>query len=314
MKHVGVLVLLSLLLMWLQPVFADEAPEAASAEAQMTPGVPERVVMARVGPAEITVEDFMGFIAVNPERVRAATGSEGKAEILRIMIANILLQQAMLKDGLLPDNPVQADFEDAHRKLAERYFPVSEVSDESEILKFYESNRDQYGIPASARLSQIQFRFPPDADEAARNAVKARADAILARLEEGEAFADLAREVSENPGAREAGGDLGFIERATWSQWLSSALESIDVGEHTGVLPSPIGYEILMVTDEREAIISPFADVKEDIRRRLLQEAQSERQDVYIRRLAAETPIVIELDELKGAFSAGIFPQQRSAD
>ncbi len=309
MNNVGILVLLSSLLSMFPLMSAGESSaEAPRAEVQATPDAPERVVMARVGPAEITVEDFMGFIAVNPERVRRATGTEGKAEILRIMIANILLQQVFAREGLLPDAPTQEDYQSAYRNLATKHFPMPEISDESDLLAYYETNREQYGIPASARLSQIQFRFPPDADEAARLAVKERADAVLARLEKGESFADLVREASENPGAREAGGDLGFIERATWSQWLISALDSVEVGEYTGVLPSPIGYEILMITEQREGIISPFENVKEDIRRHLQLEAQSRLQDEYLRHLATEIPVVIELDELKESFSTGVFP------
>lgn len=309
MNKVGASILFLTLLSTFSLISAAESSDGEPrAEAQATPDAPERVVMARVGPAEITVEDFMGFIAVNPERVRAATGTEGKAEILRIMIANILLQQALAREDLLPDKPTQEDYQSASRKLASKYFPLPEITDESELLAYYEANREQYGIPASARLSHIQLRFPPDADEATRQAVKERADAVLARLEKGESFADLAREVSENPGAREAGGDLGFIERARWSPWLVSALDSVEVGEHTGVLPTPIAYEIIMITDEREAIISPFDNVKEDIRRHLQLEAQTRLQKEYVRRLATETPVVIELDELKPLFSEGIFP------
>lgn len=309
MNNVGIRVLFLSLLSIFPLMSAGESTDGEPrAEVQAAPDAPERVVMARVGPAEITVEDFMGFIAVNPERVRAASGTEGKAEILRIMISNILLQQALAQEGLLPDQPTQENYQSAYRKLASKHFPLPAITDESELLAYYEANRDQYGIPASARLSHIQFRFPPDADEAARQAVKERADAALARLEKGESFADLAREVSDSPGAKESGGDLGFIERAAWSQWLISSLDSVEVGEHTGVLPSPTAYEILMVTEEREAIISPFDDVKEDIRQHLQLEAQTRLQEEYVRRLATETPVVIELDELKASFATGVFP------
>jgi hypothetical protein len=73
----------------------------AMIDVQPTENKPDRVVMARVGDAEITVEDYIGFISLNPERVRASRGTAGKAEVLRIMIENVLLQQVMAKEGLL---------------------------------------------------------------------------------------------------------------------------------------------------------------------------------------------------------------------
>jgi hypothetical protein len=280
----------------------------ARVDVQPTENKPDRVVMARVGDAEITVEDYIGFISLNPERVRASRGTAGKAEVLRIMIENVLLQHAMAKEGLLPMEPKQEDYQKAYRSLASKYVPAPEITDEATMLAFYEANRETFGIPASARLSQIQFRFPKDADDAAKQEVKVRADAALRRIEDGASFAEVAREVSENPGAKAQGGDLGFIERITWSAWLIDALDGVGVGKHTGVLPSPIGYEILMVTEERPAIITPFPEVKEEIRRQMQLEAHSKLQNEYVKRLSADTKIVIELDELKDAYPNGIFP------
>jgi hypothetical protein len=280
----------------------------AMIDVQPTENKPDRVVMARVGDAEITVEDYIGFISLNPERVRASRGTAGKAEVLRIMIENVLLQQVMAKEGLLPAESKPEDYQKAYQSLASKYFPAPEITDEATLLAYYEANRETFGIPASARLSQIQFRFPKDADDAAKQEVKVRADAALRRIEDGASFAEVAREVSENPGAKAQGGDLGFIERITWSAWLIDALDGVGVGKHTGVLPSPVGYEILMVTEERPAIITPFPEVKEAIRRQLQLEAQSKLQREYVRRLSAETKIVIELDELKDAYPNGIFP------
>lgn len=285
----------------------ENTTEKDSMSVHTTANKPERVVMARVGAAEITVEDFIGYISLNPEKVRMAKGVEGKADILRIMIANILLQQAMAKEGLLPKEQQPEAYQSALLLLADKYFPAPNITDEAALLAYYDANRNQFGIPASARLSQISFRYPKGADDVAKQAVKERADQVLSRLDAGETFANLAREVSDNPGSKESGGDLGFIERVTWSNWLKNALSGVEVGKHTGVVPSPIGFEILMITEERPEITAPFAEVKEDIRKKLQLAAQDRLRNDYVKRLAAETEITIELEELKSAFANGIF-------
>lgn len=281
---------------------------APPVEVQQTQDKPARVVMARVGESEITVEDFIGFISLNPERVREARGKEGKAAILKIMIANVLLQHAMAKEGLLPKSAGTQEYLAAMNKLGEKYFPAPPDPDEDALKTFYDSNKDAFGIPASTRISQIQFRFPKGADEAAKAEVKARADAALARVKAGEPFPNVARELTENPGAKEAGGDLGFIENISWGPWLQNALKDVPVGGYTEVIPSPIGFEILMVADERPAITTPFAEAKATIRDHLKTEAQNKLREDYVKRLATQTPITIELDELKDAYPHGIFP------
>ena len=52
-----------------------------------------------------------------------------------------------------------------------------------------------------------------DTDEATIDKATRKAEEIIKRLDAGEAFAELAREVSEDPGSASNGGDLGFFAR-----------------------------------------------------------------------------------------------------
>jgi parvulin-like peptidyl-prolyl isomerase len=268
------------------------------------------VVAARVGAAEITVEDLIRFATLNPQRVRTlADGPEGKAEVLRLLIMNVLLQQEMARQGLLPDgNSDPQSHQSAYELLAKEHFPAPADITEAELRAFYEQNPDLFGIPAATRISQIQFRFPQDADDQAKSATERRAQQALARLEAGEDFAAVAADVTENENAKDLNGDLGFIDREQWSPWLASALDGIEAGEHTGAIPSPIGYEILKVTETREAVTSPFDDVRSSVKRRLQAQRQAELRDAYVKQLAEHADIEIELDDIRPFFTEGVFP------
>jgi hypothetical protein len=63
-----------------------------------------------------------------------------------------------------------------------------------------------------------------------------------------------------------------------------------------------------MVTDQRDAIISPFEQVKEYVARILQTSQQDQARKDFIRALAAKTEIVVELDELKDQLTHPIFP------
>ena len=71
----------------------------------------ERVVLARVGADEITEKELMRFLAKNPSRPGKVTTPAGKAELLRTAIANRLLMQAMVNEGLLPEKPTPDDYQ-----------------------------------------------------------------------------------------------------------------------------------------------------------------------------------------------------------
>jgi len=223
-------------------------------------------------------------------------------------IEDIRWANRLAKENLLPPNPTQKDYIEGSRLLEEKYYPLPEISDESELRAYYDAHREELGIPAAARVSEIQFRFPKDADQAAKTAVFERAQDALRRLNNGEPFADVALDVSEHPKVKETSGDLGFLDRTTWSKWLINALDGVSVGGHTGVIESPIGYEILKITDERDAIIPSFSDVRDDVLHRLQLERQGQKRRIYVKGLASQTKIVVLLEELQDEFSGGIFP------
>jgi hypothetical protein len=283
------------------PSFAQE-----SAQGPADPQA-EAVVMVRVGPDAITVDDFMGQVSARPDRIAASATPAGKAELLRTLIADRLLRQAMAREGLVPENPTPDTWRQALATFADKHFPLPPAPDDQALKAYYVEHLNDFGIPELVRLTQIQVRVPEEATDDQINLARARADAALTRLRAGESFGELAAQLTENPAARDTGGDLGFLPRQG-DPWLETALTGLDVGEHGSVVESPAGFEILMVTDRRDAIISPFEQVKEYVARIMQTAQQDQARNDYIRALAAQTEIVVELDELKDQLTHPIFP------
>lgn len=265
-----------------------------------------RVVMAKVGDRDITVESFMHFLTKHPGRVQEATTTAGKARVLREAIASVLLRMAAEGAGLIGAEPTAAELEEAYRTLEQKHFPQPDSPSEADLRAFYEAHRETFGIPPVVRVSQIQLRVPKGASETERAAVKARAEEALARLRAGEEFAALAAELTENPLAKPHSGDLGYVARHQL-QWLDRAVAGLEIGEHTGVLPSPVGYDIIQLTDAREAVITPFEEARDLVSEQLRAQRQAEARQAYIESLAKEYGVSIELDELKPEFAEGIF-------
>ncbi|MGH6819411.1 MAG: peptidylprolyl isomerase [Methylocella sp.] len=288
----------------------ESAPSPGSGVGGAVPAAkPPRVVMLKINGEEITVEDYVNFLQNNSHYVRLSMSPEGKTEVVRAVIANVLLREDIMRKSLLPgpEKPTAANLGQAYAKLAEQYFPLPPPPDEEAAYRFYLDHQGDYGIPEMARISQIQFRIPEGASEEQKASARKRAETALGRLEAGEPFARLAGELTENPQAKPPQGDLGFLPRAR-DPWLTKAVGGLKAGERTKVIESPVGYEILMVTDAREALISPYANVRDQVIQRVRAEAQATQRDAYVKELAKTAKIEIVQEELKALFPEGPFP------
>ena len=234
--------------------------------------------MARVGDRKITVEQFMNYIKQDTRLVLKARTVPGKTEILREMILDRLIEEAMLREDLLPKDrdPKAQEYLQAYQQLASRHFPKANVMpSEEELYKYYQQHPELFGIPAMVRVGQIQFRTPENADEKTKAEVKAKAEDTLKRLRTGESFSVLAEALTENPQGKVAKGDLGFLQPEK-DAWLRKAVEGLAVGQFSEVLESPVGYEIILLQDKRDAMIAPYANVRDNVLGRIQQEAASQ--------------------------------------
>ena len=77
-----------------------------------------------------------------------------------------------------------------------------------------------------------------------RAEAKTRADAVLARLNGGEDFAKVAKELSDDASAT-VGGDLGPIAPGQLVPDFEDAAFALDVGQRSAVVESPYGFHII---------------------------------------------------------------------
>jgi parvulin-like peptidyl-prolyl isomerase len=134
------------------------------------------------------------------------------------------------------------------------------VSDE-EVNAYYEENKESYVSAASIRASHILMA---DADHG--ETTRAAIEAVLAKAQAGEDFAELAKTYSEDGSAAE-GGDLGFFAQdGSMVAEFEDAAFALGVGEISGIVETEFGYHIIKVTDSQAEEQQPFEMVKDDIR------------------------------------------------
>ena len=75
---------------------------------------------------------------------------------------------------------------------------------------------------------------------------------IKKRIEQGEDFADLANEYSEDPGSKVKGGDLGWANPGTFVPAFERVMASLADGEISEPFKSQFGWHIMQVLERRE--------------------------------------------------------------
>jgi parvulin-like peptidyl-prolyl isomerase len=116
-------------------------------------------------------------------------------------------------------------------------------------------------------------------------------DAALARLDSGESFEDVAKDLSEDAASAERGGDLDWITLGMLpSQQMEDEIFSLPVGQRSGVVLTDFGYHVIEVVDEDGA-----RDLSEEQRYTLREKRLME----WLRDRRAASDIVIYIEDLK---------------
>lgn len=120
-----------------------------------------------------------------------------------------------------------------------------------QVREFYEKYKDSLPVQRDvARLSHLQWRVK--ADTKLENEARDKALALVARLDKGESFADLARLHSDDFSGRD-GGDLGYTKRGTLDPDYERAAFALDIGDYSRrPVRTRFGYHLIRVTGKRD--------------------------------------------------------------
>ena len=137
---------------------------------------------------------------------------------------------------------------------------------------FYDGNTDRFTRPGSRSASHILISVPGDAQETEVAKARDKAQRLVNQGRDGTDFAALAREHSDDPGSAGRGGDLGIIRPGTMAPEFEAAVFELNPGEISDPVRTEYGWHVVMLTDLRESVVSPFADVRSEIRSLLSRE------------------------------------------
>jgi peptidyl-prolyl cis-trans isomerase C len=139
-----------------------------------------------------------------------------------------------------------------------------EITDD-QAKTFYDSNIQEFEQPETVKASHILFMVDPDASADVVKQKEAAAAKAAERAAAGEDFNKLAKELSEEPGASESGGDLGFFPKDRMVPEFAEVAFAQKVGDISKPVKSQFGWHVIKVTDKKAADTVPFDQVKEQV-------------------------------------------------
>ncbi len=184
--------------------------------------------------------------------------------------------------------------------LRQRQWVESQVKDKVEVTDaeaeaFYKKNPDQFKSPERVRASHILVAVKADATPDQVKEKEKAAQAIYERVTKGEDFAKLAKELSEDPSAKQNSGDLDFFGKEQMVPEFSAVAFTLKKDEISKPVRSQFGYHIIKATDHKDAEAITFEKAKPQLVGHLKQQKQRTEVQKLIADIRAKADVKINL-------------------
>jgi len=140
------------------------------------------------------------------------------------------------------------------------------VSDDDVLAKaheVYDGTKKQIGERGLIRPAHILMRVGQQAGADEQTKAKQRIDSVYTALKGGADFAELAKQVSQDPGSAARGGQLPWVAPGQTLKEFEDQAYALQPGEMSQPFLSPAGYHIVLMKERKQ--LEPFDTLKASI-------------------------------------------------
>jgi hypothetical protein len=297
---------------WRNPVlWAACVPALFAAALAADPGGPGKAardplpdsVLASAAGHQLTARTAAALLAPNPE---IPADSQTIQTLAGLWIDYTLLAEAVAQDSTLAAIDLDAltltmRNEAVLARLLQREVRADTVFTDEELARLWEHERTE------VRVRHILLMIPPGATPAQLDSIRQEAEALRRRAADGEDFARLASEHSQEPGTTEMGGELGYFPRGMMVEPFEDAVFRLQPGQIAPVTQTPFGFHVIKMEDRRTAPLGE-TDIVE-FRTSLAQQARRQADSLYVDSLARGAGLRIAPGAAAAVREAGRRPQ-----
>ena len=238
---------------------------------------------------------------------------EARAEALKDLIDRQLIVQAFKKEGYqIPDHYLDQRVQDIIREnfngdrntfiktlqaqtftlgefrkletekmivqaMRHKNVEVNTIISPNKIQDYYRKHAAEFTSKEQVKLRMIMI----SAGTSDRAGQKAMAEEVLSKLVNGAEFDRMAQIYSEDS-TRDLGGDWGWIDRGTLTAPLEKVAFGLRLGKVSNIVEVGGNYYILKVEGRQGGVTRPFAEVRDEIEKKLTSEEAQAMQERWL--------------------------------
>jgi peptidyl-prolyl cis-trans isomerase C len=209
----------------------------------------------------------------------APDNEQTRAVVREDLINRELVSQAAVRAGTAKKREVQTQLEVTRQEVLvgaylSDYLREHEVSD-ADVKQEYERVREQTGASEyKARHILVETE-----DEAKR---------LIAELQKGGKFDELAKKSSKDEGTRELGGDLDWKVPSTLEKPFADAMVALEKGKFSAApVRTRFGFHVIQLDEVRTIDFPPLAQARPQIQQRLVRQ----KVEALVRELRAQAKV-----------------------
>ncbi len=206
-------------------------------------------LVASIDDDPVSLEDYENtFARLNGGWDRGKEASiEEREEFLDLLVKFKLKIKDAYDSGLHNEPEIQDELEEYSKSLAAAFLIERELV-EPALREMYKRRTEEL------RASHILIRLPQNTEPDDTLQAYEKAMEVISKLDEGEPFADLAVEYSDDPGVQNNKGDLNYFTGGMMVKPFEDAVYQLEVGEITRKpVRTQFGYHIIKLTDRQPA-------------------------------------------------------------
>jgi len=236
-------------------------------------------VIIKAGSSKLTKQDLQEDLKSFPPQTKAFLSSpEGLNRLKDELIKREVLYEEAKKKGLAKSEDFKKRMEEFKKitlinmLLEQELKAVQQDVTEKEAREYYDKHKDEFIKPTERRLSQIVVK---NEDEAKK---------VYEKIDKGEEFEKIAKELSTDEKTKASGGDIGFFKKGQLNQQIENAVSSLRKGQ----VSMPLTYKgelyIFKVTDVKGTPVE-FDQIKSQLIEQLKAKKQQDWFNSYIEEL-----------------------------
>lgn len=225
--------------------------------------------------------------------IPADQAAEFRKEVATKMVNSLLLIQEAKKRNITADNKnVEQQLANYERRYAEKAewkarrekilpqlrtqlenksilqrinddLKIVAMPDEAAATQYYEKHPDKFTTPQRNKVSMILLKVDPSSPRSVWDSARQEGEEIIARIKDGESFAEMAKIHSADTQSASAGGDMGFLHAGMLAEEAETELKTMKKGDVSKVITTLQGAVIIKLVDVSPATLNDFASVGE---------------------------------------------------